>query len=158
MGKKGYNHHPKKGSYSQGEYKPKNPEKYKGTLPLVYRSSWELKVMRFCDFNENVLTWGSETIVIEYHDPVTNKIRRYFTDFIIKVKSEDGSISTQVIEIKPYKQTIPPITKNRKNKMALLKEQQTYATNMAKWNAATHVCKKKGWNFIILTEKDLGIS
>lgn len=158
MGKKGFIHHPKKGDYSQGTFIPKNPEKYKGTLPIVYRSSWEAKFMRFCDYNESVISWGSETIVIEYHDPVANRIRRYYTDFIIKINNGDGNISTQVIEIKPYKQTIPPIIKNRKNKIALLKEQKTYATNMAKWSAAKHICKKKGWNFVVLTEKDLGIS
>jgi hypothetical protein len=155
---KSYNHHPKKGDYHQGEFKPKNPEKYKGTLPIVARSSWETKFMRFCDTNAKILHWGSETVVIQYFDPVANKTRRYFTDFIIRVQLADGSVITQVIEIKPYKQTIPPVNKNRKNKLALLKEQQMYATNLAKWQAAEHVCKQKGWKFLVLTEKDLAIN
>lgn len=155
---KSYNHHPKKGDYIQGEFVPKNPEKYKGTVPVIYRSSWEHKFMRFCDISENIINWGSESLVIQYFDPVTNKTRRYFTDFIIKMRDGNGQLVTKVIEIKPYKQTIPPVTKNRKNRMAVLKEQQMYATNQAKWEAASHICKQKGWEFVILTEKDLAIS
>lgn len=155
---KSYNHHPKKGDYIQGVFNPKNPEKYRGTLPIVARSSWETKFMRFCDMNPNILQWGSETIVVQYFDPVANKTRRYFTDFIVKMKLANGEVATKVIEIKPFRQTKPPQVKNRKNKLALMKEQQMYATNLAKWEAATHVCKLKGWEFLVLTEKDLAIS
>lgn len=155
---KSYNHYPKKGDYKQGIFEPKNPEKYKGTLPIVFRSSFELKFMRYCDYSPNIQQWGSESIVIQYFDPVANKTRRYFTDFVINVKSASGEFKKMVIEVKPYKQTIEPISKNRKNKLGLIREQKMYATNSAKWAAATSVCKKNGWIFKILTEKDLGIS
>ena len=155
---KSYNHYPKKGDYKQGVFEPKNPEKYKGTLPIVFRSSFELKFMRYCDYSQNIQQWGSESVVVQYFDPVSNKIRRYFTDFIIGIKLPSGEFKKMVIEIKPYKQTIEPVAKNRKNKLGLMKEQQMYVTNMAKWSAATDVCKKNGWIFKILTEKDLGIS
>jgi hypothetical protein len=34
MGKKGY-------GFKQGKFTPSNPEKYKGTYPIIFRSSWE---------------------------------------------------------------------------------------------------------------------
>ena len=40
-------------SYVQGQYKPINPEKYVGTYPIVFRSSWEHKVMVLFDTNPN---------------------------------------------------------------------------------------------------------
>ena len=36
-------------------------------------------------------------------------------------------------------------------------EQLTYVKNQAKWEAATKFCNKKGWEFKILTEKDITI-
>ena len=77
----------------KGRYKVTNPKKYKGDLSeIVYRSSWELKFMRWCDFNKSVLEWGSETTIIPYKSPVDSKVHRYFVDFYIKVKSKDGKI------------------------------------------------------------------
>ena len=32
-----------------------------------------------------------------------------------------------------------------------------YVTNMAKWEAARKYCKKKGWEFKIVTEYELGL-
>ena len=37
----------------------------------------------------------------------------------------------------------------------LLYEQSMYVKNQAKWQAATEFCKRKGLEFIILTEKHL---
>lgn len=33
-------------NYSQGEFKPKNVNKYKGSFPIIYRSRLELQAMR----------------------------------------------------------------------------------------------------------------
>jgi len=61
--------------YHQGIFNPKNPNKYKGNPNnIVYRSSWELKFMRYCDLNEKILEWGSEEFFIPYLDPTTNKV------------------------------------------------------------------------------------
>ena len=69
----------------KGRYKVSNPKKYKGDLKeVIYRSSWELKFMRWCDYNKNVLEWGSETTIIPYKSPVDSKIHRYFVDFLLK--------------------------------------------------------------------------
>lgn len=41
--------------YYQGKYKVKNYQKYKGDpTNVIYRSSWELKFLKYCDDNDNV--------------------------------------------------------------------------------------------------------
>jgi hypothetical protein len=63
--------------YHQGLFHPQNPEKYKGdSNNIIYRSSWELKFMKYCDRNDKILEWGSEEFFIPYLDPTTNKVRR----------------------------------------------------------------------------------
>ena len=45
----------------KGRYKPINPNKYQGDpTNIIYRSSWELKFMRFCDLRDDVVQWQSE--------------------------------------------------------------------------------------------------
>ena len=103
--------------YYKGKFKPKNPEKYVGdTSNIVYRSSWELKFMIYCDTNPNVLQYASEEIFIPYVSPVDNKVHRYFPDFLMKVKKADGSISKILVEVKPKSQTKPPVPGKRKTK------------------------------------------
>ncbi len=88
----------------KGKYRPSNPEKYRGDYTnIVYRSLWELKFMKYCDSNENILEWGSEEIVLPYVSPIDNRYHRYFPDFYIKVKERGGKIKKYVIEIKPKK-------------------------------------------------------
>jgi hypothetical protein len=137
-------------------FRPKNIQKYKGTHPILYRSSFELRFMRWCDCNPSVLSWGSESIVIPYHNPLTGKISRYFVDNNITFKDKNGVISKYLIEIKPLIQTLPP--KPSRNTKALLRRQAEYVKNSAKWESATQWAKNKGHSFIILTERELGIS
>lgn len=61
-----------------------------------------------------------------------------------------------IIEIKPAVQTLPPKTIGRKRK-TVLNESLIYQKNLDKWNAAREFAKKIGWEFIILTERELGI-
>lgn len=140
----------------QGTYKPTNKEKYKGDVNnITYRSSWELTYLRRLDLDENVLQYSSEEVIIPYRCPVhPTKVRRYFVDFYVKRKAKDGTIIEELIEIKPDKETRPPIIKNKKGKR-VLKEAITYAVNEAKWEAAETYCKKKGWIFRVVTEKEL---
>ena len=143
-----------KGKYDQGNYIPTNKEKYKGNYPIIYRSSWEKKFMNYCDISEMVESWGSENITIPYWNPVAKSVWKYYTDFIVRLRTPT-EIITAVIEIKPFKQTQPPNYKNRKNKKTLLYEHNTWMTNKAKWESAEEFCRKRGWKFIIMTEKDL---
>ena len=82
-----------KGIY-KGRYRVLNPQKYRGDhSEVIYRSSWELKFMKWCDTNASVIEWGSETMIIPYKSPVDSKLHRYFVDFYIKVKSADNKIT-----------------------------------------------------------------
>lgn len=140
----------------KGWFNPKNPNKYRGdSKNVIYRSSWELKVMKWLDENPSVLWWSSEELIIRYRSPVDQKMHRYFPDFVVRLKQKDGKENTVVIEIKPYKQTMMP-TQKRKTKR-FLQEVATYAINQEKWRAADLFCKEHGWQFKVLTEKDLGI-
>lgn len=140
-----------------GRFLPKNPQKYRGNpANIIYRSTWECRVMNWLDQNESILEWGSEEIVIPYRSPVDNKIHRYFPDFYVKVKQKDDTIKVMILEIKPEKQTRPP-QKGKKVTKKYITEVVTWGVNEAKWKAATEFCLDRGWQFKVLTEKDLGI-
>jgi hypothetical protein len=140
----------------KGWFRPKNPKKYKGDATnVVYRSNWELRVMKHFDEDPNVLWWASEELVIPYRSPVDQRMHRYFPDFIARVRQKTGKEKTIVIEIKPEKQTKKPIQKRQTRRF--LEEAATYAINQEKWRAADIFCQKEGWDFMVLTEKDLGI-
>lgn len=141
----------------KGKYRIINPEKYRGDIQeVVYRSSWELRFMKWCDTNPSVLEWGSETVIIPYKSPVDNKLHRYFVDFYMKVKSTDGKISKYLVEIKPEKFTKPPEIPVRKTRK-FVEEVFQYGTNQAKWRAADEFCKDRNMKFLVLTENDLGL-
>jgi hypothetical protein len=142
-------------NYVQGIFKPKNSEKYKGTHPIIYRSSLELKAMRWMDNNPNIFNWTSETIIIPYVSPADNKIHRYFIDLSCSLKNKDGNIQKILIEVKPEKQTRLPVESNKKQKKTILYERYNYAINCAKWESAKKWAKNKGYIFLILTEKHL---
>lgn len=141
--------------YKQGVFKPKNSIKFDGTA-AVYRSSYELKFFRWCDENVNVIKWGSENVVIPYVNPNTNKLSKYFVDSFIVLK-EGSNHNKYLIEIKPSRQTKPPIPSRYRNKNNLLYEQTMWSQNQAKWRAAKEWAKKHSAEFIILTEKELNI-
>lgn len=138
----------------KGIFKPKFPEKYRGNpTNIVFRSSYELKCMEFFDLSPNVMWWQSEERSIAYRSPETNTIRRYFPDFIVCMKDKTGKINVHMIEVKPFSQTQPPKKKTMSPKY--IKEVMRYGVNSAKWKAAQHYCKEKGWEFTILTENEI---
>lgn len=134
--------------YHQQIFKPKHPEKYVGKGSIKMRSSWETHFAIFCDTNPNILEWASEAIRIPYIHPFTHKKTSYVPDFLIRYKDASGNIKTELIEIKPYKQSVVEGKMNQKQKA-------TVAINHAKWQAAAAYCKKAGIDFRIVTEKDL---
>lgn len=138
--------------YYQGKYKVKNPHKYMGDINnIIYRSSWELKFLNWCDSNQHVVKFSSEEVIIPYVSPVDNRPHRYFVDF--KIVLSTGK--TYLIEIKPACQTVPP-TGTKKTKR-LLQETATFLVNQAKWDAAEKFAKVRGWEFKVLTEYDIGL-
>lgn len=141
----------------KGKYSPSFPRKYKGDYRnIVYRSLWERKFMVYCDKNENVLQWGSEEIAIPYRSPVDRRIHRYFPDFYIKYKDTNGKIRKSIIEVKPLRQCSPP-PKPKKQTRGYIYEAYEYAKNQAKWKAAREWCLDRGYEFKVMTEKELGI-
>ena len=138
----------------KGLYNPLNEQKYRGTRPIIYRSGLELSFFRWCDRNERVLQWGSESVVIPYISPKDGRMHRYFVDNVLILQTDKGN-KKFLVEIKPEKQTMPPSQSVRKSKKNLLFEQITWAINSSKWEAARNWCKKNGFEFVILTEKQL---
>jgi hypothetical protein len=140
----------------KGRFRPKNPDKYKGNPSMIeYRSSWELNFMKYCDENPNIIKWMSEERAIWYSDPVSKKKRRYFPDFIIQYKRKDDIIVEEVIEIKPQRQVKGPNPNPKRRTKSWMNECLTYATNQAKWKAATEWAEDRGMNFRLLTENDV---
>jgi len=140
----------------KGKFIPKNPSKYAGdSTNIIWRSTWERKVMDWLDQSESVVYWSSEELAIKYYNPIDNKIHRYFPDFIVKVKKKNGTVMTHVLEVKPEYQTKQPVRKRKTQKF--INEYVTYTINQSKWTAANAFCKDRGWEFKILTEKNLGI-
>lgn len=110
--------------------------------------------MNWLDKNDNIIEWGSEEIVIPYKSPVDGKFHRYYPDFFVRVKQSDGIIRAMILEIKPMKQTKPPVKKKRVTKQ-YIQEVVTWGINEAKWKAANEFCADRGWAFKVLTEEDL---
>ena len=141
----------------KGKYYPSYPRKYKGDpTNIIYRSLWERKFMVYCDKNESILEWASEEIAIPYRSPIDNRVHRYFPDFYMKVKERGGKVKRYVIEVKPAKQTKPPVKPKRQTKGYIL-EAYEYAKNQAKWKMAREFCADRQWEFKVVTEKELGI-
>ena len=141
----------------KGKFQPSNIEKYRGDhRNVIYRSLWERKFMMYCDRNANILEWGSEEIVIPYRSPLDGRIHRYFPDFYIKVKENNGNIQKYIIEVKPKKQCIEP-KKQKERTKTYLREVTEYAKNQAKWKAAKEYCEDRRLQFKILTEDHLGV-
>ena len=79
------------------------------------------------------------------------------SDFIIKVREQTGDVKRYVIEVKPKKQTRPPVQTTKKRTKTYINEVKTYAVNEAKWKAADEWCKDRLLEFKIITEDQLGI-
>lgn len=142
----------------KGYFKPKNPQKYRGDpTNIVYRSRWELLVMSRFDIDPNVIWWSSEETIIPYRSPIDNRIHRYYVDFTARVNTSDGKTKTVLIEVKPYNQTIPPAIKENTRSKKYINEVTTWGVNSAKWKAAREYCKDRGYEFIIMTEKNLPV-
>ena len=139
----------------KGKFYPRNPSKYKGdTTDIIYRSSWELKFMKYCDMNSSIIEWASEEFFVPYRSPLDGRVHRYFPDFYMKVRQSSGQVTHYVVEIKPDRYTRPPVKKKRITKQ-FIREANDYIKNQAKWEAARKFCDDKNWRFIVLTEKEL---
>ena len=141
-----------------GKFTPQNPQKYIGDHKnIIYRSSWECRLMNKFDLAESIISWSSEELVIPYISPVDMRPHRYFPDFFVKMRKVDGGIRTMVVEVKPRSQSVEPARKKRMTKQ-YIREVTTWGVNEAKWKAAKAFCEDRKWEFLVLTEYDLGIA
>lgn len=135
--------------FKQGEFDRYNPVKYYGERPIIYRSSWELKFMRLCEFNPEVTQWASEKIMIPYtmrefiKGKFVQKRRSYFPDFLVHTKSG----KKYLIEIKPLNQS--PKTNGD------IQRDPVQYKNARKWKAALEWCKLNGYEFKVINETHL---
>ena len=134
--------------FAQGVYHVTNRLKYVGKREPRYRSGWELAFMRFCDTNDNILQWASESIVIPYRHPLTGKMTNYVPDFLITYRTRDNRMCAEVIEIKPKKQSVI-------ESKASARDRAVVAVNYSKWDAATKWCRRQGLQFRVITEDDI---
>ena len=117
----------------KGRYRPLNPNKYMGNVKrITYRSLWERRFMLYCDRSDQIVEWASEELHIPYVSPKDNKWHNYYPDFM--VNTCDGRVI--IVEIKPY-------------------YQKKYKVNRAKWAAAEEYCEDHGYEFMVMTEKEL---
>jgi len=137
------------GNWAQGIYEVKHPEKYLGNHKPKYRSGWELTFMTFCDNNDNVIRWASESIRIPYRNPLTGKSTVYIPDFFVVYQNKHGQTIAEVVEIKPKKQSLI------ESKKASARDRAVVAINHAKWLAAKAYCKQNGLTFRVITEDQL---
>lgn len=139
-----------------GYYHVVNKSKIKNNNKvLYYRSGLEKKMMRICDLSPSIIKWSYEEVIIPYKKlyQTDKKIHRYIMDFWLK-KKVNGRIKEFLVEVKPFDFLSPPKIQKRKTKK-YIDLIENYSTNVAKWEQADKYCNDKGWEFAIVTEKDL---
>lgn len=148
----------KKKKYKQfksGRYRPVNYPKF-GEVSCIYRSSYELQFLKWCDNNPKIVDVKYEKVVIPYRCKTDNKLHRYYVDCRITMREKAGD-KTYLIEIKPFKQTLKPTITKRKKKQTIIYEHLSYVKNLSKWDAAKQYCASRGFRWCILTEKGIYI-
>lgn len=133
----------------QGTFDRYNPIKYFGEKPIIYRSSWELKFMRLCEFNPEVLKWSSENIIIPYtmlelkNGKFVQVRHNYHPDFVVYLKNGLKIL----IEIKPLCQS--------PKSEADIKRDPVQYKNARKWKAALDWSKQNNYQFRVINENHL---
>lgn len=134
---------------AHGRFIPKNPGKYRGNVNnIMFRSSWELQFFKWLDANPAVEWWGSEELAIPYISPKDKRPHRYFPDIILRYKHQDGTMRTEIVEVKPYSQTVEQKRMSDRDREALI-------INEAKWKAAAQFAEERGMTFRVITEKTM---
>jgi hypothetical protein len=133
----------------KGRFVPKNPQKYLGDPKrIIFRSSWEVRLFQWLDRTPAVMQWASEEFSIPYLSPVDNAVHQYFPDALVIYKDKFGNLKKEIVEIKPYKETVMTPKATDRDKMALI-------INTAKWKAAARFAELQGMTFRVITEKSM---
>lgn len=133
----------KKSRYKQGYINPKSCTKLfesQQNEPIIYRSSYEKKFIRWLEKSDRVLRWGSECICIPYTG-ADGQPHHYYPDYVVEFTNGTKSL----IEIKPYNQTVRP---DPRCQWAV----EEFKKNVLKWLAAEEFCKRNGMSFKVITE------
>lgn len=141
--------------YKQGYFKPMFPNKYIGSYPIIFRSSWERKFAIYCDTHSNIVFWASEMFAIKYYNIIDKKYHTYYPDFYIKVKTENG-YKEYIVEVKPSAQLSKPIEPKINNTKAWLnykKAKISYIINICKSNALKEFARNRNYEVLYVTEK-----
>lgn len=104
--------------------------------------------MKFCDQNDHVLQWASESVSIPYRHPITGRQTVYVPDFLITYQGANGKTVGELIEIKPRKQTVIEEKQSQYDRMAV-------AINHAKWDSATKWARRQNLTFRVITEDQI---
>lgn len=158
------------GKYHQGLFTPTNKDKViklNSQGGLYYRSGLEQKMMIYLDNNSKIVNWGAEHLKIPYtktewvseNQEYKTTEHTYYPDFYYELRREDGTTSKVVAEVKPYSETIDPVLKPNPSAKQLKNFEYSlkmYNKNLSKWSYMIEYCKRKGFEFIIITEKVLG--
>lgn len=117
---------------------------------LQFKSELERLFMTYADKNPAIVSWGYEKTVVKYLDQSSRpaKVRRYYIDFVCKVRV-GSALRTIWVEIKPSCETRKP-GRNASPKTIL-----TWIKNTCKWQCARQLAKSRGYEFHVLTEKEL---
>lgn len=112
------------------KFKQGNFYSEKNKCNIFFRSGLELKFIKHLEKNPKVRKYKAESLQIEYFFNGGN--HNYIPDILVEYT--DGKI--ELWEIKPKSQT-------------------KWDKNIAKWKAANIYCKKRNWEFIVMTENAL---
>lgn len=118
-------HKKKKTTYKQGNFFSK-----KNNKDLFFRSGMELEFYKILETKSDVIKYNAEPIEIDYQYEGGN--HKYIPDILVEYQNN----KKELWEIKPKSQTKLP-------------------KNQAKWQAANEYCKRRNWNFLVLTERGL---
>lgn len=142
--------------WKQGFFIPKHPLKWINIMetdepqPIVFRSGWEQKFLEWMDSTTSIYRCGSEIIRILYKDPIRNKMSFYTPDAYIEYIDNEKKLRKVLIEIKPLKETTLKESSDGYDKLMVAK-------NSMKWASAIQYCKKRGIEFKVMHERNLGI-
>jgi hypothetical protein len=104
--------------------------------------------MKFCDDNDHVLQWASESVSIPYRHPITGKMTMYVPDFLITYQGSNGKTVGELVEIKPRKQSVIEDRQSQRDRAVV-------AVNYAKWSAAEKWARRQGLSFRVLNEDQI---
>ena len=154
---------PKQNShFKQGYFYPKNPDKYRGPKPIIYRSGLEQKFCNICDLNPNIKYWSSEPFSISYFNPLDKKWHNYYVDFYVEVEYVDDNGEKQnkkfLLEVKPennLKKPNKPKKVSQKSYNNYTKKYSEFIVNWSKSKAAKEYAEKNNIDYKFVTEKTI---